>query len=336
MNRSRIIGASVLGALASIIIALGVVSFDASAASETNLPAGAGAPDLVVQSIAIEKETVVSCHSGPGILGVRVRIANQGSAVAGPFVVEVDGAQQNVPGLAAMSEVSLWFEGYQSGSETEVEVDVNDTVDESNEDNNGMSVFLPIPTPLPTCTPEASLPDLVIQSIAIEKETVVSCHNGPKILGVRVRIANQGSAPAGSFIVELDGAQQNVPGLAAMSEVSLWFEGYQSGNETEVDVDVNDAVAESNEDNNGMSVFLPIPTPVPTCTPEPGLPGDASCDGSVDSVDAALILQRDAGLIEGSLLCQPQADVNSDGDIDALDATLILQHVAGLLANLPA
>ena len=58
--------------------------------------------------------------------------------------------------------------------------------------------------------------------------------------------------------------------------------------------------------------------------------GDADCDYSVSSLDAALILQIDAGLIP-PVRCVLKADANSDGQITAIDAALILQHSAGLI-----
>ncbi len=61
--------------------------------------------------------------------------------------------------------------------------------------------------------------------------------------------------------------------------------------------------------------------------------GDANCDGSVDAVDAALVLQFTAGLL-GSILCAAPADVNGDGDLTSVDAALILQFTAGLLGRL--
>lgn len=66
-----------------------------------------------------------------------------------------------------------------------------------------------------------------------------------------------------------------------------------------------------------------------------GPTGDANCDGVVNAIDAALILQLTAGLLS-SVPCQENADVNDDGAVNAIDAALVLQHVAGLLPELLA
>ena len=65
---------------------------------------------------------------------------------------------------------------------------------------------------------------------------------------------------------------------------------------------------------------------VPPTTPI----GDANCDGETNSIDAALVLQYAAGLVD-ELPCQELADVDGDGETTSADATLILQHEAGLL-----
>ena len=76
-------------------------------------------------------------------------------------------------------------------------------------------------------------------------------------------------------------------------------------------------------------------TPTATPTPTPLCPlGDASGDGSVNSIDAAFILQLVAGLID-SLPCEAGADTNGDGSVNAIDSTLILQFVAGFISSLP-
>ena len=62
--------------------------------------------------------------------------------------------------------------------------------------------------------------------------------------------------------------------------------------------------------------------------------GDADCDGTIDAVDATLVLQRTAALIP-TLPCASLADADGNGAIDSRDAVLILQLVAGLLSTLP-
>jgi hypothetical protein len=74
-------------------------------------------------------------------------------------------------------------------------------------------------------------------------------------------------------------------------------------------------------------------TPTPT-SPAGGLIGDVNCDGSVNSIDAAILLQLAAGLI-GGVGCPANADVNEDGQVNAIDAQLILQYSAGLIGQLP-
>ncbi len=247
-------------------------------------------PDLVVQSMRVELETGGSCNYSSTRLGVRVVIANIGTAAAGPFVVEVNGARQTVSaGLAAGRTVSLWFPGFVYSGLNITTVDVTNLVVESNEQNNTRSERLPIPTLPPTCTPTptatstptatrtptpppgTNLPDLVVQSMRVELETGGSCNFSSTQLGVRVVIANIGTAAAGPFVVEVNGARQTVSaGLAAGRTVSLWFPGYVFGLNTAT-VDVTNLVVESNEQNNTRSEQLPIPTLPPTCTPTPTL-----------------------------------------------------------------
>jgi hypothetical protein len=81
----------------------------------------------------------------------------------------------------------------------------------------------------------------------------------------------------------------------------------------------------------GRIIVQPAGGPTPTPTPG-GLIGDANKDGTVNSIDAALVLQYSAGLI-GSI--NPRADANQNGTVNAIDATLILQYVAGLISHLP-
>jgi hypothetical protein len=84
------------------------------------------------------------------------------------------------------------------------------------------------------------------------------------------------------------------------------------------------------------------PTPTPTASPTPSptstparTSGDANCSGTVTPIDAALILQLDAGIIP-LVSCPDNADVNRDGGIGSLDAALVLQYSAGIVDMLPA
>jgi hypothetical protein len=74
-----------------------------------------------------------------------------------------------------------------------------------------------------------------------------------------------------------------------------------------------------------------VPPPPPTATTVPAKAcGDVNDDGSVNSIDATLVLQLKAALID-SLVNEPSADVNNDGEITSVDAALILQAEAGLI-----
>ena len=77
----------------------------------------------------------------------------------------------------------------------------------------------------------------------------------------------------------------------------------------------------------------PDTTPPPITTPTLGR-GDVNCDHNVDSIDAALLLQFNAGLLP-SLACADDADVNQNGVINSIDAAIVLQFVAGLVPSLP-
>jgi hypothetical protein len=54
----------------------------------------------------------------------------------------------------------------------------------------------------------------------------------------------------------------------------------------------------------------------------------------VSAIDAALILQLDAGVVV-SLPCQQNGLVNGDGVVNTLDALLVLQYVVGIIDSLP-
>ena len=95
-----------------------------------------------------------------------------------------------------------------------------------------------------------------------------------------------------------------------------------------------------------MTATLRLTARVETCTLCPTLEreysivievialGDVNCNEAIDSIDAALILQLTAALIQ-PFDCPGAGDVNHDGHTNAVDAALVLQYVAGLLPRLP-
>ncbi len=77
-----------------------------------------------------------------------------------------------------------------------------------------------------------------------------------------------------------------------------------------------------------VALILLVATPA-SASVQPA--GDANCDGFVSSLDAVIVLQIDAGLLDRAP-CHIQADASFDGVVNSLDAAIILQREAGLLA----
>src|SRR5205823_5813242 len=115
------------------------------------------------------------------------------------------------------------------------------------------------PTATSTSTPAGPLPDLVVRSMVIELASGSACNYPSTALGVRVVIENTGSASAGSFDVDVNGAHQQVSGLGAGQTTSLWFSGYNSGVNTAF-ADALLEVQESDESNNQRTESPAIPT----------------------------------------------------------------------------
>lgn len=62
--------------------------------------------------------------------------------------------------------------------------------------------------------------------------------------------------------------------------------------------------------------------------------GDVDCSVIVDAIDAGLMLQREAAIVDW-LSCPQHADVNLDNRANSIDAVVTLQYTAGLVASLP-
>ncbi|MBE6608662.1 MAG: hypothetical protein E7633_08930 [Ruminococcaceae bacterium] len=63
--------------------------------------------------------------------------------------------------------------------------------------------------------------------------------------------------------------------------------------------------------------------------------GDADGNGTIDSTDAAFVLQYDAELITSDKLDMNAADVNGDGEVNCIDALYILQYDAEIITKFP-
>ena len=88
--------------------------------------------------------------------------------------------------------------------------------------------------------------------------------------------------------------------------------------------------------NTPLATDTPVPTNTPVLVTETPVPekicGDVNEDGVANSVDASLVLQLKAGLID-SLPNESSGDVNGDGALTSVDAALLLQFTAGLISE---
>jgi hypothetical protein len=98
------------------------------------------------------------------------------------------------------------------------------------------------------------------------------------------------------------------------------------GHPEPIDASTSDAKADCSKEPTAT------PTPKePTPTPTPKVdPGDVNCDDDVNPIDATILLQYIASLLD-ELPCPQNADLNHDGEINAKDALIILQMSAGLI-----
>ena len=115
--------------------------------------AGSGLADLVIVSVTIQLSGGGSCNYTSTQLITNVTISNIGAvAVAGPFVVALNGLDQTVSdGLAAGASMGLTFSN--SSYISSLMVDATTVVTESDETNNIWTQWVPIPTLPPPCTP---------------------------------------------------------------------------------------------------------------------------------------------------------------------------------------
>lgn len=215
--------------------------------------------DLVITNFTISPaEPVVGQNAT-----INITVRNQGSCstVVG-FVVQwksailaPTGPSTFVPALEAGDDsdpISFQFAFPNVGNFTTVAtVDTDNTVNETNENNN---------LAIKSVTVKPDLPDLVITNMSIDPTQPVEGLNAT----INVTVKNQGTKPAGPFVVQWKsallaptGPNTQVTGLAvgASTTVSFQYAFPNDGNfMTAATVDTGFDVQESNEDNN-LEIF---------------------------------------------------------------------------------
>jgi hypothetical protein len=117
--------------------------------------------------------------------------------------------------------------------------------------------------------PGPPLPDLTITGMRIELQNP-GCLAPDDPMGVRVTIANNGQAAAGSFVLRVNGIDQTVNGLGIGETAQIFLPG--SSNPVTAIVDLMNTVTESAEQNNSRTEMLPIPTPPLPCLTQTATP----------------------------------------------------------------
>lgn len=192
----------------------------------------------------------------------------------------------------------------------------------------------------------SGLPDLIVQSMSITLETGGACDYSSTTLGVRVWIANVGTASAGAFSVEMDGSFtpfQAVDGLDAGTATSLWFPGPQSWAFYPITaiVDPTNVVVESDESNNQLTQNLAIPTLPPTCTPTHSPTStdtptpSATATSTPTATSTETVTPTSTVTATATVTNTPTptpkppciGDVNDDGIVDVRDLVLVAGHM---------
>lgn len=218
-------------------------------------------PDLVITSF-----TILPAQPVQGVdAKVNIRVKNQGSHAAGPFVVQwksdrlaPTGPSTQISALAAAAFVDVKFDYAfpAAGDYTSVAtVDTDLSVAEWNEDNNIQILAVNV---------QPARPDLVITDITILPVDPAPGFPNLPVAGlnaaIKITVLNQGNHAAGPFVVQWKsdlaaptGPTGHVDFLAAGAKVVVSFQYAfpRAGNfTTAATVDSDNTVAESNESNN--------------------------------------------------------------------------------------
>lgn len=275
-------------------------------------------PDLIIESIS-DAQQPFDCVRPAGVKVV-VHNAGTGAAIPSSTRVSVGASSELLPtsALAAGASETLYsiVTGIPLGDTYKAVADDGDVVVEADETNNSLSKYVALAT-LPTCTSTPLVtgtptPTPPMTHVQLSKE---DADTGERLAGWEL-IAYRGAGCQGHPVNDAFTGTEPVT-LELVAGPYSFLETMQPGwtNVTPLCQDIDLTSADGSLVFRNRRVFPP---------------GDANCDMTVNSIDALLVLQRGAHLLD-ELACEQQADVNHDSIADARDALLILQHVAGLI-----
>ncbi len=239
---------------------------------------GEGLPDLVVNDVHFEPDPVVQGQQFTAFFA----IANQGSVDSGAFTVRLHfhantgladcNWDYNLPAGTSVFNTCLRTTNSQPGnSPTEFTVDVEEEIQESNEENNFASPTLTVTQVVEDSGGEiqAALPDLVINSVAFTPDPAIQ---GQEFAAL-VLISNNGDALAGIFTVrlhfhpntEIPDCNWDVDTLGAGGSIRLdctrFTNADPKGYRTDLTVDVEGEIQETEEGNNASNQPLTVAAP---------------------------------------------------------------------------
>ena len=216
-------------------------------------------PDLIVSSVTPTRSSYETGMTGV----VHAVVTNQGEQDAGAFLVTMVNGEETwssqISSLAAGASKTLMFP-FSTPSEPQtivitVTADSKDAIVESNESNNSNSTTVEIVEP--------QLPDLTITAFT---SNAASYETG-KTMSFTVTVKNQGTAASGSAYLSLSGNgastyKQSIGALAVGGTKQLTFSIPAPSSAQTLTLtafaDCDEAVSESNEDNNTKSLSVSI------------------------------------------------------------------------------
>lgn len=252
MIRSLSLSMVLLSILAASMVMGTVISRDERMITATPSPSAipGSLPDLNVKISTIPR--FEDCSAPVATLNIRV--SNVGGSDAGVFTVRINGVNIIMEGLEAGESLLFSYDHSVLSPELDLkaEVDVKNTVVEADERNNYDAWILSDDrlnrdyVLYCTPTPSSARPDLTIRVRYNDDDECGSARVIEKLI-----VENLGVMDAGPFTVEVNGVDVSVPGVEAHNSVEILLRELNMVTLTvSVDVDVNQEIWESNEENN--------------------------------------------------------------------------------------